>query len=60
MTVSMMHHDTFERYSASWPADFVLQVALVFMDKHKHDAIDQSGFDSRLEGYLESESDVWR
>jgi hypothetical protein len=48
----------FAAEGASWPADFMLQVAIDFMDQHGEEHADYQGLKDRLEYYVEADDDA--
>lgn len=47
------------KYSAEWPADLALQIALLLMDRYvKEENVDMSALEERVESYMEAENDA--
>ena len=47
------------KYSAEWPADLALQIALLLMDRYvKEENVDMSALEARVESYMEAENDA--
>jgi hypothetical protein len=56
--VTLTSPEVFRKYSAEWPADLALQVALLLMDRYvKDEDVDMKALEERLENYMEAEAD---
>lgn len=57
--VTLTSPEVLRKYSAEWPADLALQIALMLMDRYvKDENVDMNALEARVESYMEAENDV--